>query len=143
MEPSKPRGKRLLTDDAALSASRDLPAFLARPENAPVYHGFPILEESLTDGWRLGAISAFDDDPDGCEFGDAYVVAPDGSRAGLVWTVGVFQTHEVYPPSADRWGVYGIAFPRPVRSAAEFVEFFRAALPELKAIYARVRCGAD
>jgi hypothetical protein len=142
VDPSKPSGKRVLTDDAAVSASRDLPAFLARPDGAPVYHGFPLLEESLTDGWRLGAISAFDDDPDGCDFGDAYVVAPDGSRAGLVWAVGVFETHEVCPPTSDRWGVYGIAFPRVVRSAADLVEFFRAVLPELKAIHARVRSGA-
>lgn len=139
MDPSKPKGKRVLTDDTAVSSSRGLPAFLARPEGAPVYHGFPLLDESQTDGWRLGVISSFDDDPDGCDSGDAYVVAPDGSRAGLVWAVGDFETHEVSPPTADRWGVYGIAFPGVVRCAAELVEFFRAVLPELKAIHARVR----
>lgn len=142
VDPCKPSGKRVLTDDAAVSAGRDLPAFLARPEGAPVYHGFLLLEESLTDGWRLGAISAFDDDPAGCDFGDAFVVAPDGSRAGLVWAVGNFETHEVCPPTADRWGVYGIAFPRVVRGASDLVECFRAVLPELQAIHARVRGGA-
>jgi hypothetical protein len=46
------RGKRMLLDPNARSADPALPAFLARPEDAPVYHGFPILEESLTEGWR-------------------------------------------------------------------------------------------
>lgn len=97
-----PDGKRILTDPTADSASSDLPAFIARPEGAPVYHGFPIVEATLTDGWRFGAISAFEDDPEGCNGGDGFVVAPDGSRAGIVWEVGDFATHEICPPIPDR-----------------------------------------
>ena len=131
-------GKRVLTDPAAESAAADLPAFLAKPDGAPVYHGFPLIEETLTDGWRFGAISAFDDDPDGCTWGDGFVLAPDGSRAGIVWEVGEFATHEICAPSPDRWGVYGVAFPRAVRGVLDLVECFRAVLPELKRIHERV-----
>jgi hypothetical protein len=137
--PNPGPGRRVLTDDSASSAKPELPAFLARPPGAPVYHGFPLLEESETDGWRLGVISAFDEEPEGCDGGDAYVVAPDGSRAGLVWASGNFATHEICPPDSERWGVYGIAFPRAVRSLADLVECFRAVLPELKQIHGRTR----
>ena len=68
-----------MTDPEALSASHDLPAFLARPQGSPVYHGFPVLDESDTDGWRLGVITEFED-PEGCGSGDVFVVAPDGTR---------------------------------------------------------------
>lgn len=67
-------------------------------------------------------------------FWDAYVVAPDESRAGLVWAVGNFAMHEICPPTPERWGVYGLAFPRPVRCVEDLVEFLRAALPELRRI---------
>ncbi len=134
----RPEGKRILTDATARSASSDLPAFLARPKEAPVYYGFPIIEESSTDRWRFGAISAFTDDPAGCTSGDGFVVAPDGSRAGIVWEVGNFETHEICAPDTDRWGVYSVAFPRAVRSVSDLVECFRAVLPELKRIHGRV-----
>ena len=133
------RGKRVLTDPTAVSGDPALPAFLARPAGAPVYHGFPILEESLTEGWRYGMISALDDEPEGSTWGDGFVVAPDGTRAGIVWAVGEFATHEILPPDAQRWGVYGFAFPRPVRDVGELVAWFRSVLPELRSIYARVR----
>lgn len=136
--PQRRPGQRVLMDPAAASADPKLPAFLARPADAPVYHGFPIIEETLTDGWRFGAISAFDDDPDGCVYGDGFVVAPDGSRAGIVWEVGEFATQTISAPEPGRWGVYGIAFPRAVRGVQDLVECFRAILPELRAIHARV-----
>jgi hypothetical protein len=142
MKRERPEGKRILTDATAESASSDLPAFLARPKGAPVYHGFPIIEDTSTDGWRFGAISAFTDDPAGCTGGDGFVVTPDGSRAGIVWEVGNFETHEICAPDSDRWGVYGIAFPRAVRGVPDLVECFRAVLPELKRIHARVTGAA-
>jgi hypothetical protein len=56
-----PQGKPLRLDPDAESASPELPAFLARPEGAPVYHGFPLLEETRTpDGWCFGTISDYD-----------------------------------------------------------------------------------
>jgi hypothetical protein len=50
-------GKSVLEDSSAESASPDLPAFIARPLAAPVYHGFPIVRKSETDGWLFGVIS--------------------------------------------------------------------------------------
>jgi hypothetical protein len=51
------------------------------------YHGFTLVPETLTDGWCLGAITRFDD-AEGSTWGDAFVIAPDRARAGLVWEVG-------------------------------------------------------
>jgi hypothetical protein len=38
-----------------------LPAFLARPADAPAYHGFLLVPETLTEGWCFGSISRFED----------------------------------------------------------------------------------
>lgn len=138
----EPDGKPLRLDPQAQSSSSDLPAFLARPADAPVYHGFPPVAATETDGWCYGAITEFEDS-DGCTEGDGFVVAPDGSRAGLVWAVGNFQTEELLPPDADRWGVYSMAFPRPVRTTGDIVECFHAVLPQLKELYAKVRGPHD
>jgi hypothetical protein len=78
----QPEGVPLRLDADAESADSSLPAFIARPAGAPVYAGFPLLEASRTaDGWHFGTISD-PACPDGLEWGDAFVVAPDGSRAG-------------------------------------------------------------
>lgn len=132
-DPRRP----MRVDPEASSADPALPAFLAR-QGAPVYHGFPLVPESRQDGWVFGTISEFED-PAGRDWGDAFVVAPDGARAGIVWSVGTFPTKEVCPPDAGRWGVYAFAVPRPVRTADDMVRCFQAMLPELKAIHARVR----
>lgn len=136
-----PDGKAIQTDPDARSADPSLPAFLARPAGAPAYHGFPLVDQSRTDGWCYGAITAFEE-AEGCEAGDGFVVAPDGSRAGLVWSVGDFPTEMVCEPDEARWGVYSIAFPRAVRDVDDLVACFRAVLPELKVLYAKVRDGA-
>ena len=137
----KDDGRKILEDGDAKSANPALPAFLARPEGAPVYHGFPLVPESDTDGWVIGAITKFEN-PEGSDGGDAFVVAPDGSRAGLVWEVGSGPVTEVYKPEHDRWGVYLVYFPRIVRTLDDFVEGFRAVLPDLKTIHARLRNAA-
>jgi hypothetical protein len=141
-ESKAPDGLPLRLDPAAGSADPTRPGFLSRPVGAPVYHGFPLLEETRTDGWCYGAITAFDD-PEGCEAGDGFVVAPDGSRAGLVWSVGEFETQQVCEPTANRWGVYEIAFPHPVRNVVDLVDCFRTVLPGLKTLHSRVRGTAD
>lgn len=53
-------GKTILQDPNAESCDPEKPAFLARPEGAPVYHGFPLVEETRTEGWCFGAITAFE-----------------------------------------------------------------------------------
>ena len=134
-EPKTPDGLPLQLDPAAPAADPELPAFLSKPSGAPVYHGFPLIEETRTDGWCYGAITAFDG-PQGCDAGDGFVVAPDGSRAGLVWSVGDFETEAVCEPTVERWGVYEIAFPHAIRNTSDLVECFRVVLPELKALHA-------
>jgi hypothetical protein len=141
MTETKPQAKDILQDPVAESAHPQLPAFLARPEGAPVYHGFPLIAETETNGWLLGAITAFED-PNGCEFGDAFVQAPDGSRAGLVWEVGSGRVEQIVPPDTTRWGVWAVWFQRPVRSVEDLVVNFRAVLPELKKRHAQIRGGA-
>jgi hypothetical protein len=110
----------------------------SRPEGAPVYHGFVLVEETRTDGWCFGAITAFEE-PEGCEAGDGFVVAPDGSRAGLVWEVGAQGIQEVLSPDEGRWGVYAVWFPRAVKTAEDLAFNFRHVLPELKKKYEEIK----
>jgi hypothetical protein len=126
-----PDGKSLVIDANAATAGPGLPAFLARPQGAPVYHGFPLIEETRTDGWCFGAITEFAE-PDGCDCGDGFVVAPDGSRAGIIWEVGEFPIEQTLPPEPGRWGVWFVPFPKPVRNVDDLVECFRFILPELQ-----------
>jgi hypothetical protein len=130
-----PKGRLLRPDPEAESEDPTLPAFLARPANAPVYHGFAVLEESRTpEGWCFGTIT----DPeclDGSECGDAYVVAPDNSRAGLIWHVGPEELGVSLPPDEKRWGVYTLGFPYPVWSRTELVVRLWRWLPELRRLH--------
>jgi hypothetical protein len=103
-----------------------------------VYDGFPLVPESEIGGWCYGAITEFED-PNGCEFGDGYVVAPDGSRAGLVWNVGEGELQTVCGPDESRWGVYEVWFPRTVKTKDDLVSNFRHVLPDLKKKYAKVK----
>lgn len=133
-------GKPLRLDPSAQSASADLPAFLSRPADAPVYHGFTVVEESRIGGWVFGTISDYED-PAGCEWGDAFVVAPDGTRAGIVWQVDCFEPQVVCPPDKDRWGVYGFAYPTAIRTTADFVKMCHCFLPELQRRHAALTAG--
>lgn len=125
------KGRPLAVDPAAVSASPDVPAFLARPEGAPIYYGFPILHDVSVEGFVFGMITNFEQEP--CEQGDAFVVAPDGSRAGLVWDVSARPYfEEVILPEAGRWGVWAVSFPHPMNSRENARRNLAAILPELK-----------
>jgi hypothetical protein len=127
-----PQGIPLRLDTGAESADPSLPAFLARPANAPVYHGFPILEESRTaDGWCFGTITDFDE-RGGSEFGDAFVVAPDNTRAGIIWQVGPPNLEVCKPPDENRWGVFNVWVARAVRQTSDLVGQLQVWLPELR-----------
>jgi hypothetical protein len=133
--PLQPEGVPLRLDDDALSADPSLPAFLARPKGAPVYHGFPMLEHSRTDdGWCFGTISE-PDCSEGRDWGDAFVVAPDGSRAGIIWEVGQSTMEVSLPPDEDRWGVFHVGFARRVHDETGLVEQLREWLPELRRLH--------
>jgi hypothetical protein len=132
----EPRGQPLRLDQTAPSANLGQPASLARPAGAPVYHGFPLVEATRTDGWCYGAVTEYED-PHGCLFGDGYVQAPDGSRAGLVWEVGEGEVTVVCAPTPDRWGVWAVWFPHPVRTVDDLTNTFRRILPTLKDLHAK------
>jgi hypothetical protein len=127
-----PQGKLLRLDPDAASTDPSLPAFLARLVDAQVNHGFPLMEDSRADdGWSFGMISD-PDCPEGRNWGDAFVVAPDNSRAGLVWHVGPPELEVSVEPDVSRWGVYAIGITREVHSRGELVEQFRVWLSELR-----------
>jgi hypothetical protein len=128
-------GRPLRLDPHAESTLPDLPAFIGRPAGAVPYHGFPLLPHSEIDGFAFGVIS----EPGGdspASWGDAFVVAPDGSRAGIVWGSGGPDVQVVVPPDATRWGVYYFRFDQPVRSDADLIRNLHSALPRLKEFYA-------
>jgi hypothetical protein len=126
-----PKGRPLAIDSTAKSASPTEPAFLSPPEGAPGYHGFVILDDVVADGFTLGKITDFEAGP--CDEGDAFVIAPDGSRAGLVWEVcdpRYFQ--EVRAIEISRWGVWGGGFRLPMNSRENARRNLESILPELK-----------
>jgi hypothetical protein len=108
-------GQPLAMDETAESMSADTPAFVAKPPGAPVYHGFRVLSDVVVDGFTWGAITDFETEP--ATEGDAFVIAPDGTRAGLVWEVSREDTFEmVCTETDDRWGVWAVSFPFPMNS---------------------------
>jgi hypothetical protein len=124
-------GRPLAVAPDAQSASPTEPAFIARPEGAPVYYGFVVLNDVIVDGFTLGKITDFEAVP--CDEGDAFVIAPDGSRAGLVWEIcDTAYFREVMPIEAGRWGVWGVGFPVPMNSRESARKNLASILPELK-----------
>jgi hypothetical protein len=130
-EPEPPTGHPLALDPLAKSSSQTEPAFIARPAGAPVYHGFKVLSDVVVGGFTFGKITDFD--IEACTQGDAFVVAPDNSRAGLVWEISekpYFQ--EVCAPEAERWGVWSVSFPNAMTSHENVRKNLESILPELK-----------
>ncbi len=56
------------------------------PESRRLWPVLKGLDDVVVEGFTFGKITDFDAEP--CDMGDAFVIAPDGSRAGLVWEVG-------------------------------------------------------
>jgi len=105
---------------------------VARPEGAPVYYGFVVLEDVSVEGFTFGAITDFEAEP--CNAGDAFIVAPDGSRAGLVWEVSTKRyIEEVCPFEQGRWGVWAVSFPHPMSDRDNARKNLAAVLPNVKA----------
>jgi hypothetical protein len=129
------QGRPLAIDPKAASASPTEPAFVARPEGAPVYHGFVVLDDVAVDGFTLGKITDWEAEP--CEAGDAFIVAPDGSRAGIVWEVCDSPYFEdVMPVEADRWGVWGVGFLLPMNGRENARKNLESILPQLESRWA-------
>src|SRR5882762_10116070 len=125
------KGRPMAIDPEAASASVDGPAFLNPPDGARVYHGFPILKDVVSEGFCLGKITDFE--AEHCDSGDAFVVAPDNSRAGIVWEVSN-EPHfsEILRPDSRRWGVWAVNFPHPMTSRDDARRNFAFILPQLK-----------
>jgi hypothetical protein len=101
-------GRLLAIDPNALRASPTEPAFVAKPQGARAYHGFQILSDVVVEGFTLGKITDFE--AESVETGDAFVVAPDNSRAGLVWEIsGETYFEEVMGAVPHRWGVWAVS----------------------------------
>jgi hypothetical protein len=126
-------GLPVAVDWTAETADPGRPGFLARPPGAPVYHGFTVLDDVVVDGFTLGVITAMGP----ATYGDAFVIAPDDSRAGLVWEVGApdGRLHATGPFEHSRWGVWGAVFPRPMASEEDARENLRAIAPALRATW--------
>lgn len=134
MTSLRPEGLRALIDESAASIDPCLPAFIARPKDAPAYYGFPLLDGSECDGFVFGVItSPAGDQP--VSWGDAYVVAPNGSRAGLIWRAGYGEPKVVCAPDEGRWGVYCFSFSNPIQSKADLVACLHEVLPQIKEYY--------
>jgi hypothetical protein len=125
------KGRPLALDPTAKSASPSQPAFLARPAGTPVYHGFQVLDDINVDGFVFGKITDFEAEP--TDSGDAFVIAPDDSRAGLVWEVsGTKYFSEILPVEAGRWGVWGVTFPLEMTTRENVRLNLASVLPSLK-----------
>jgi hypothetical protein len=115
----QPKGRPLAVDPNATSASRTEPAFIAKPAGAPVYHGLQVLKDVVVEGFTFGKITDFEAEPR--QEGDAFVIAPDNSRAGLVWELADnVSVSQFSPLEADRWGVWVVSFPHPMNTRCSF-----------------------
>jgi hypothetical protein len=138
MDEDRLQGRPLARDETAASADPDLPAFLARPAGAPAYHGFPLLEEVELGGWQLGLITASLGTSD--DAGDAYIVAPDGRRAGLVWRVATPTAfHVLREPEQGRFGVFDVAATVGPTSLDNARSFVAEILPFVRDVWSRTQ----
>ena len=130
--------KNLLIDSSVQSTDPSKPAFIAPPTEAKVYYGFPLIKEVSINGFTFGAITDFleSDTEAGCTIGDAFVEAPDRTRAGIFWEVSdELKFYTIEQPDDKRWGVYYFTVPRPVKSLEDMKENFELMLPVIKQLY--------
>lgn len=104
------------------------------------YGGFDLVPETNTDGWCFGAITVYGGTEcscpaGGCIAGDGFVEALDGSRAGIVWSVGEFEPFRISEPDQNRWGVFEVPFARQIQTTDDLVYCFRRVLPYLQREY--------
>ena len=65
--------------------------------------------------------------------GDAWVKAPDGSVATLIWETGEPASFKVsIEPGETRWGTFAVQLPLPLTSDAEAAAYLAAILPDLR-----------
>src|SRR3954468_3081447 len=88
-------------------------------------HGYP---EASVEGFKIGMIVSYGD----C--GDAWVEAPDGGIATLIWETGepAYFKESIPPDPEGSWGTFAVQQPLPMTTDAEATEYLRALLPELR-----------
>ena len=121
----------LAIDHDAASADPHKPAFMAPPPGSPPYHGFQVLAGVAVDGFRWGAITTIGPEPAATL--DAFVVAPDESRAGIEWR----KSAEAYllmlaDPTPERWGVWRAGFIDDIVDEASARRAFEAVADQLR-----------
>lgn len=86
--------------------------------------GYP---SAQVDGFEMGMFVSYGD----C--GDAWVKAPDGAVATLIWETGEPPYFEVsIEPNEARWGTYAVQLPLPLTSNGEAAAYLAALLPDLR-----------
>jgi hypothetical protein len=80
------------------------------------------------DGFALGMFVSYDD----C--GDAWVEAPDGGLATLIWGTGSpsYFKESIAPEPDGRWGTYAVQLELPLTNDEEAAAYLTALLPELR-----------
>jgi hypothetical protein len=133
---------KTMVADPAVAVDPTKPPSVDRVPGSKPYFGHPVLEGTRFDGWCFGVVTdPFEADCDqGCTIGDAFVEAPDGSRAGLVWMVDDDRRFAVLSePDSARWGVFLFAVAQPINSMAQLVDAFALMLPTFQMLHARYR----
>lgn len=87
-----------------------------------------IYPAATVDGFTLGMFVSYED----C--GDAWVQAPDGGVATLIWETGspAYFRMVIPPDPAGRWGTYAVQLDLPLTTVGEAEAYLRALLPELR-----------
>jgi hypothetical protein len=82
---------------------------------------------AAVDGITLGMFASYDD----C--GDAWVRAPDGGIATLIWEAGEPEYFKVViePEQGGRWGTYAVQLPLPLLDDSDAAVYLSHLLPEL------------
>jgi len=136
--------KTLVIDPGAELIDRSEPPFATALPGSKAYYGHPLLEATRVEGWCLGVVTdPFEPDCDsGCTIGDAFVEAPDGSRAGLVWALDEAPRFAVlFLPDSKRWGVFYLAVEQPIATMEQLRDAFTFMLPALKHLRLRYAPG--
>lgn len=131
-----PRPNWLAEQTEKSAPERDQIDFCAYPRRH-WFDGFPIVEETRTDGWCYGAITEFNAPechPTGCESGDGYVVTPDGLRMRMFWSTGARAAEWIPSLHDDGPGSFKVRFHKPVKNLNDLVECFRRVVPQLQTV---------
>mgnify|MGYP000011633455 CR=1 FL=1 len=91
-------------------------------------YGRARLPQASVDGFDIGMFVSY------TECGDAWVRAPDGGTASLIWETGEprYFRESIPPDPAGRWGTYAVQQPLPMTTDTEAAEYLRALLPDLR-----------